>query len=251
MIHVATDGETFGHHKAFGERALAYLLEVKVPKRGFHLVNFGEFLVDHPPRYAVRLNEGEDGEGTSWSCAHGVKRWKEHCGCQAGGPPGWKQHWRKPLRKTLDWLRDELAVIYQMYGSHYLKNVWRARNDYIDLILDQSDEAKWHFFARHAKQVLSDQEVAFCLKLLEMQKYAMLMYTSCGWFFNDISGIETIQILQYAARAIELTREATETSLEEEFLYYLSKARSNVREFKDGRGVYEKLVKPASLAARR
>ena len=250
LIHLATDGETFGHHKAFGERALAYLLEVEALKRGFKIVNHGEYLANHSPRYAVRLNEGEDGEGTSWSCAHGVKRWKEHCGCRGGGPPEWKQHWRKPLRKSLDWLREELTRVYEIYGRHFLKDVWAARNDYVHLILDPSEEARWHFFSKHARRILNGEEVKACFKLLEMQKYAMLMFTSCGWFFTEISGIEAVQILRYAARAIQLTREATQTSFEYEFLYRLSKARSNVSEFKDGRGVYEKLVKPTSLAHR-
>ena len=250
IIHVATDGETFGHHKAFGERALAYLLEVEAPKRGFGIVNYGEYLEEHPPRYEVRLNEGEDGEGTSWSCPHGVKRWKEHCGCRGGGPPEWKQHWRKPLRKSLSWLRDELTRVYEVYARHFFRNVWAARNDYINLILDSSEGARWHFFSKHAKRVLSQEEVNTALRLLEVERYAMLMFTSCGWFFTEISGIETVQILRYAARAIQLTREATHTSFEDEFLYRLSKARSNVGEFKDGRGVYEKLVKPTFFVRR-
>ncbi|MBI4368221.1 MAG: DUF3536 domain-containing protein [Candidatus Omnitrophica bacterium] len=247
LIHVATDGETFGHHKAYGERALAYLLYVEAPKRGLRMVNYGEFLAENPPAFLVRLNEGEDGEGTSWSCSHGVKRWKTHCGCHGGGPEEWTQHWRKPLRESLDWLRDELVKIFEFYGNQVLKNPWEARDDYIQIMLSSSAETRWLFFERHAGKPLTDQEVLLSLKLLEIEKYAMLMYTSCGWFFTDISGIETVQILQYAARAIELAREITGKSLEEAFVKRLAEAKSNVRKLKDGRGVYEKLVKPFNV----
>ena len=247
LIHLATDGETFGHHKAFGERALAYLLNEAAPKRGYRIVNYGEFLESHPPRFEVSIQEGEDGDGTSWSCAHGVKRWKEHCGCHAGGPSEWTQRWRKPLRESLDWLRDELAKVFESYGGHLFKNVWEARNDYIKLILNHSSKTQWEFFEQHASKVLSDGEVILSLQLLEMERYAMLMYTSCGWFFNDISGIETVQILQYAARAIELVEQIAHQSFEKEFMERLAEAKSNVPEFKTGRGVYKKLVKPASV----
>lgn len=247
LIHIATDGETFGHHKAYGERALAYLLEVEASKRGFHLVNYGEFLAENHPAFAVRLRQGETGEGTSWSCVHGVKRWREHCGCRGGGPHDWTQRWRKPLRESLDWLRDELVTIFESYESRYFKDLWAARDDYIRMILDCSKEMRWDFFERHAIKQLTKEEVTFSLKLLEMQRYAMLMYTSCGWFFTEISGIETVQILQYAARAIELACDVTCKSLEEEFLKRLAKAKSNVSEFKTGRGVWEKLVNPRTM----
>ncbi|MBI3999105.1 MAG: DUF3536 domain-containing protein, partial [Candidatus Omnitrophica bacterium] len=140
LIHVATDGETFGHHKAFGERALAFLLNSEAPKRGYRIVNYGEFLQSHPPRFEVHINEGEDEDGTSWSCTHGLKRWKEHCGCHTGGPAEWNQRWRKPLRESLDWLRDELVEIYELQGAKVFKDVWAARNDYIKMILSPSDK---------------------------------------------------------------------------------------------------------------
>jgi alpha-amylase/alpha-mannosidase (GH57 family) len=252
LVHVAVDGETYGHHKPFADRALAYLMQVEAPKRGFHVVNYGEFLELCPPQHEVRLKEGEGGEGTSWSCAHGVKRWKEHCGCRGGGPAEWTQHWRKPLREALDWLRDELFIQFVTLGGDFFKHVWEARNDYIDVILDRSEKNIAAFFDRHAKRPLSREEIILCLKLLEIQRHAMLMYTSCGWFFTEISGIETVQILQYAARAIQLAQEAGTAAgsslhhhLEKEFLRRLAHAKSNVLHYKDGRGVYEKLAKPS------
>lgn len=245
LIHVATDGETYGHHKAYGDRVLAYLTYVEIPRHGYRLVNYGEFLEENPPRWEVRLIEGENNEGTSWSCAHGVNRWKDHCGCRGDGPANWTQHWRKPLRWALDWLRDELAQIYEKEAVKYLKDPWAARDDYIHVVLDRNEATIKDFFERQASRELYKEEITTCLKLLEMQRYLMLMYTSCGWFFTELSGIETVQILQYAGRAIQLGREVSGINYERDFLEHLALAKSNMEFFKDGQGVYEKLVRPA------
>ena len=249
LISVATDGETYGHHKAYGERALAYLLNLEAGKKGFRLVNYAEFLELCPPQSAVRLKEGENGEGTSWSCVHGVKRWKGNCGCRQAGPEEWTQEWRKPLRETFDWLRDSLAAIYEREGKVYLKDVWEARDDYARVLLDRSPENIGRYFERHASRALSREEITRCLKLLESQRHALLMYSSCGWFFSELSGIETVQVIQYAARAVHLNQEATGVPLEEEWIKRLAEAKSNIAAFKDGRGVYEKLVKPRIYSA--
>ncbi|MCB9799554.1 MAG: DUF3536 domain-containing protein [Candidatus Omnitrophica bacterium] len=242
LIHVATDGETYGHHKAYGERVLAYVMNVTAPKHNYRIVNYGEYLAENPPQFAVKIQTGEDGMGTSWSCAHGVKRWKEHCGCRGDGPAEWTQHWRKPLKESLDWLSGELALLYEGRAREYLKDVWEARNDYIQVILDRSDESVNRFFQVHQKASLKEKERVECLKLLEMQRHSMLMHTSCGWFFTELSGIETVQILQYAARAIQLAFQVTHDSLEEAFMERLSEAKSNVREFGTGRQIYERFV---------
>lgn len=244
LIHVATDGETYGHHRPFGDRVLAYLVNIEAPKKNFRFINYGEFLELNPPQFAVRLKEGADKEGTSWSCPHGVKRWKEHCGCRGNGPTEWRQHWRKPLRGALDWLRDELAKIYEQRAGVYLKDVWAARNDYIRILLDRSEENAAAFFKDHAKRELAREERISCLKLLEIQRHAMLMYASCGWFFTELSGIETVQVIAYAARALQLAEELAGEPLEENFLARLSEAKSNIAEFKDGRVIYEKWIRP-------
>ncbi|MBN1688814.1 MAG: DUF3536 domain-containing protein [Candidatus Omnitrophica bacterium] len=244
LIHVATDGETYGHHKIFGDQVLAYLLNVACPERNYRIVNYGEFLAENTPNYEVELIEAEK-EGTSWSCAHGVKRWKEHCGCRGDGPGHWNQHWRKPLRDSLDWLRDQVTELFERETDSLFYDVGKARDHYIHIILERSESRLWNFFSQHARRPLEPPEVITCLKLLEMQRHAMLMYASCGWFFTELSGIETVQILQYAARAIQLAKETTGVSLEEEFLERMSHAKSNVEIFKDGRGVYEQLVKPS------
>jgi alpha-amylase/alpha-mannosidase (GH57 family) len=245
LVAAATDGETYGHHKPFGDRVFAYLAMVEAGRRGFRVVNFAEYLAAHPPAHEVRLKAGEGGEGTSWSCPHGVRRWKDHCGCRGGGPSHWAQHWRRPLREALDRLRDELGRIFETRGREFFQDPWDARDGYIRVVLDRSEESIARFMDRHSKKPLAREELTLALKLLEMQRQAMLMYTSCGWFFTDLSGIETVQILQYAARALELAEEISGLSLEEDFVRGLAHAKSNFAELRDGRGVWERFVRPS------
>lgn len=247
LIHVATDGETYGHHVKGGEKALAFMVTQAARNYGLELTNYASFLAYNPPTMKVELKEGPNGEGTAWSCSHGVGRWKENCGCRGGGPEEWTQEWRKPLREALDWLRDQLIPLYEKEGGQYLKDVWKARNDYIQVILDRSEESRTEFLRKHArKKDLSQEEQTQIFKLLEMQRHALLMYTSCGWFFTEISGIETVQILRYADRAIQLAEDFG-LRLEEEFLERLEEAPSNLEVFKTGRGVYEQLVYPGRV----
>jgi hypothetical protein len=195
-----------------------------------------------PPSYEVEILEN-----SSWSCSHGVERWRENCGCNTGLHPGWNQSWRAPLRAAIDWLREIIMPLFERELSMILKDPWLARDDYIDVILDRSEQNIERYFNAHATHSLSPDEKIKALKLLEMQRAAMLMYTSCGWFFDDISGIETIQILRYAARAIQLAEDVGGLELEPEFIRLLSKAKSNVQEFENGGNIYEKFVKPGQI----
>jgi alpha-amylase/alpha-mannosidase (GH57 family) len=247
LIHIATDGETYGHHKKFGDMALAYALKEGLPSRGFEVIDYGAFLKRFPPVYEVEIDEGPKGEGTSWSCSHGVGRWREDCGCSTGGRAGWNQKWRKPLREALDLLRDELSSVFEREGGKIFKDVWEARDGYIEVILDRSPERVKSFFERVGDKGLDEARRIKGLKLLEMQRHTLLMYTSCGWFFADLTGLETVQILQYAARAIELAEALTGQGIEEKFIRKLSEARSNLPEMGDGRQVYQRLVKPGSV----
>ncbi|MGQ9646635.1 MAG: DUF3536 domain-containing protein [Thermodesulfobacteriota bacterium] len=247
LIHIATDGETYGHHKKFGDMALAYALKQGFPSRGFEVINYGAFLRRFPPVYEVEIDEGPKAEGTSWSCVHGVGRWKEDCGCSTGGKEGWNQKWRAPLREALDFLRDELISVYEKEGEKIFKNVWEARNGYIGVILDRSPERIKNFFEAFGVKDLDEKARMRGLKLLEMQRQALLMYTSCGWFFADLSGLETVQILKYAARAIHLAEELTGRRVEEKFIQRLSEAKSNVPEMGNGGQIYTNLVKPLSV----
>lgn len=242
LVSVATDGETFGHHKRHAERTLAFFQRSLAPANNLQIVNFGQYLEMFPSKYEVNLKPGENGEGTSWSCPHGVKRWYKDCGCGGGGE--WNQKWRKPLRDTLNWLRDQLIIIYENLGKQFFPDVWKARNDYIALVLENTTENRINFFNDNGIKTPTETEIDAAIKLLEMQKNSMLMFTSCGWFFSEISGIETVKILEYAAKAMDLAKELTGISLEEEFINKLSEAKSNLTKFTDGKEVYMQLVKP-------
>ncbi len=240
LVHMATDGESYGHHHRFGDMALAYAFDYIQSKGLAYLINYGAYLEKHPPTHEVEILEK-----TSWSCAHGVERWRSNCGCHTGKHTDWNQAWRTPLREALDWLRDTLNPIYDEKARLFLKDPWDARNDYIQVILDRSPANVESFLRRHAAHDLNEMEKIAALKSLELQRHVMLMYTSCGWFFDELSGIETVQILQYAARALQLAREILDQDLEPSFLEHLAQAKSNVREYGDGRLIYERSVRPA------
>ena len=242
LVHIATDGETFGHHHRHGDMALAYALHTIESGERARLTNYGEFLERQPPTHEVRILEN-----TSWSCAHGVERWRSDCGCHSGAHAGWNQSWRAPLREALDWLRDRMAPRWEEKARALLVDPWSAREEYVRILLDRSSENRRRFLREHAACELSPLEETTAWKLLEIQRHAQLMYTSCGWFFDDIGGIEARQILQYAGRALQLAGELFGESLEEPFLERLQKAPSNSPEIGDGRRIYEESVRPVSL----
>jgi alpha-amylase/alpha-mannosidase (GH57 family) len=238
LVHMATDGESYGHHHRFGEMALAYALNRIEPQ----LTNYGEFLDRHPPQW-----QAEIAENTSWSCPHGMERWRASCGCQTGEHPDWSQSWRAPLRAAVDNLRDRLAVLYEEHSRGLLHNAWRARDDYIDVVLDRSADGRRRFFESHATRPLGQDEQIRVLHLLEMQRHAMLAYTSCGWFFDDLAGIETVQNMMYAARAAQLAQTLTGDGTEEALLSDLEHAVSNKPDHPNGRRVYDQMVRPAMV----
>jgi alpha-amylase/alpha-mannosidase (GH57 family) len=242
LVLIATDGESFGHHEKFGDMCLATLFAREAPQRGFSVTNLAAYLASHRPTWEVELLPQ-----SAWSCSHGVNRWRDDCGCSAGGGPGWTQGWRRPLREGLDRLRDALGEIFMEEGGPLLTDVWAARDDYIELLLDPDETAREAFFTRHARRPLGGEERVRVLRLLEMQHQAMLMYASCGWFFSDISGIETVQNLRYAARAIELAEPFAPLDLEAVLLGHLERAQSNVPARKDGRHIWERQVRPSRV----
>ena len=239
LMHIATDGETYGHHHRYGEMALAYALEYIESNNLARVTNYAEFLELFPPAHEVQILEN-----TSWSCAHGVERWRSNCGCNSGRA-GWNQEWRKPLRDALDWLRDRAAAIFEEIGGKLLKDPWDARNHYIDLMLDPGDETREDFGMRYFNGALTAFEQVEVWMLMEMQRHAMLMYTSCGWFFDEISGLETVQVIQYAGRVVQLAEILQPDSVESPFLEKLRLAKSNVPEQGDGEKIYLSTVKPS------
>lgn len=239
LVNVATDGETYGHHFKFGDLCLAHALEVEAKDAGFWITNYGEYLDTNPPQHWVEIDEGPLGEGSSWSCAHGVGRWIRDCGCHTGGGPGWTQGWRGPLRDAFDFLRDTEAKKFEELASDKLVDPWRARNEYVSVLLgtETSPEA---FLRRHSLRPLTSGDLELLLTLLEIQLNSLLMYTSCGWFFSDLSGIETIQVLRYAARIIELQNDLGFANPREKFLELLAAAKSNVTEMGNGADIFKK-----------
>lgn len=242
LLHIATDGETYGHHHRHGEMALTYALRFLEKNKLARITNYGDFLDRFPPAHLAEIQEM-----SSWSCSHGVERWRSHCGCHTGGRPEWSQAWRTPLRTALDSLRDRLAVPFEREAGRLLDDPWEARDDYVSVILDRSRESIEQFFARHARQPLREDQQIQALRLMELQRHALLMYTSCGWFFNDVSGIETVQILKYAGRALQLASICFDESFEEPFLRKLQSAVSNDPAEGDGRSVYLRKVKPVEV----
>ncbi|WP_419420111.1 DUF3536 domain-containing protein [Legionella sp. D16C41] len=238
LMHIATDGETYGHHHPHGDMGLAYALHYIEHNSDVEIVNYGYFLEIQPPEFEVEI-----WENSSWSCAHGIERWKSNCGCNNG--QGWHQEWRAPLRQALDWLRDALIPVFEEKVGKLVKDPWAARNDYIEVIHDRSKQDS--FLAKHAKKKLKQHEQETILKWMELQRHAMLMYTSCGWFFDELSGIETVQIIKYAARVLQLYKELTGKSYEEQFIEKLSHAPSNFSHFKNGAQLYNMFVKPLCI----
>jgi alpha-amylase/alpha-mannosidase (GH57 family) len=266
LLNIASDGETYGHHHRFGDMALAYALHHLESRNLARITIYGEYLSISPPTHQVEIIEN-----TSWSCPHGVERWRSDCGCCTPGsriqmtaphPPGpskipdtppadesceitSQQKWRAPLREAMDWLAQKLAVLYGEKMNSYVSDPWQARDDYIDIILDRSAGNIEAFFSNHAVRTLSKEDKVQALKLLEMQRNGMLMYTSCGWFFDDISGIESIQVMKYACRAMQLVQEVAGVDPEPEFIHILKKAPSNVPGYWNGAEIYRNFVQTA------
>jgi alpha-amylase/alpha-mannosidase (GH57 family) len=239
LSHVATDGESYGHHHKHGEMALSYAMHWIEEGKQANLTNYGEFLSKFPPKWEAVVEEN-----TSWSCAHGVERWRSNCGCN-GGKPGWNQEWRAPLRDALDYLRDATAPLAEELAHSLFKDLWVARDAYIQVVLDRSPGSTNNFFTTHSHHALTIAERATALELLELERHTQLMYTSCGWFFDEISGIETIQIIAYAGRVLQLAAKLfgeRGIALEEKFLGILAKAKSNVPELGDGAEIYRHYV---------
>jgi alpha-amylase/alpha-mannosidase (GH57 family) len=245
LSHVATDGESYGHHHKHGEMALSFAMHYIEDKGLARLTNYAEFLAKFPPTW-----EAEVAENTSWSCAHGVERWRSDCGCN-GGKPGWNQQWRKPLRESLDYLRDATAPLAEALAKPLLKDLWAARDEYISVVLSREGDsaaqeaAISRFFEDHSTRELTQAERTEMLELMELERHTQLMYTSCGWFFDEISGIETVQIIAYAGRVLQLAAELFGTAgkaLEAEYLRILAEAIPNVPDLKDGSDVYTRYV---------
>jgi alpha-amylase/alpha-mannosidase (GH57 family) len=243
LAHIATDGESYGHHHRYGEMALsAAIKHIDRQQPMVKLTNYGEFLELHPPTHEIQIHEN-----SSWSCVHGVERWRSNCGCHTGGGPGWHQKWRAPLRESLDWLRDELNLIFERKATKYFEDPWAVRDAFIEVILNRDEDNVIAFLEKHAIHHPTPEDRTEMLRLLEIQRNSILMFTSCGWFFNDVSGIETSQILKYACRAIYYARQVAGVDLEAIFIKKLEAAPSNIAKYKNAGKIYRKDVLPAQV----
>lgn len=227
LLVVATDGETYGHHHKFGEMALARLFERLIADSDISLPDIGSFIEQHPPENECRIKEN-----TSWSCIHGIERWRSDCGCHTGGEPGWNQHWRAPLRSALDKLRDRVDETYEKHISPF-GDPWELRNQSIEIyrsgriITKEERNQTERNFIKERFHSLDDGVERDILSLLNAERMRMFMYTSCGWFFNDISGVETKQIISYAIRAAELTQNISGKNLLADLISELRNVRGN------------------------
>ena len=245
LINIATDGESYGHHTKFGDMALAYTLKIRAKDEGFKITNYAEYLEKYRSDYVVDIKPV-----SSWSCFHGVDRWKDDCGCSTGGHPGWNQRWRKPLRNALDYIRDEIIGVQQKLLKKYFNNPAEAEENYINVILDRNELNVKKFQEQYLLPNLSDAQKVEAMELLEIQRQSMLMYTSCGWFFSEISGIETVQVMKYAARLLQLAKKFIDKDLETNFLNILQEAKSNFAEYGNGKEIYNRFVKPSVITSK-
>jgi alpha-amylase/alpha-mannosidase (GH57 family) len=242
IVHVATDGESYGHHHRFGDMALAYCLDKIESDEKTSLTVYGEFLEKHPPEYEVKIVEK-----SSWSCVHGVERWRSDCGCHTGQHPEWTQAWRAPLREAMDWLRDQAISLFEKELAGFVRDPWKARNEYIRVVLDRSERNVEAYFSRQQIRDLNRKDKIKVLKLLELQRNAMLMYTSCGWFFDEISGIEAVQVMKYAGCVLQLAREINGKDLEPGYIQRIAEAPSNDSALTNGAEIYKRFIRPAVL----
>lgn len=254
LLHIATDGESYGHHFAHGDMALAYTLQEIERQQIAEWTNYGEYLSKNPPTYEVEILER-----SAWSCAHGVERWRSNCGCHSGGHLDWNQQWRQPLRDGFDQLKNALDLLFETQGRKWFKDPWQARDHYITLIRKREEnrltrEEAESFFSQQQTRTLHLPERTQAMKLLEMQRNGLLMYTSCAWFFDDISGLEATQNLKYAGRAIQLAKAldpAEGEKGEDHLRERLKEAKSNLPEFGNGASIYQKLIKTSMIDAER
>lgn len=242
LIHIATDGESYGHHHYRGDMALASCIDYLQKEEDVLLVNYAQYLTLFPSQHETRIHEN-----SSWSCVHGVERWRSNCGCTDGGNPNFHQRWREPLRNALNWLKDQADRIFEQELIAYTPDPWHLRNRYIDVVLKRDEETIDAFLKGGCHVKLSQEQKIRVIRLLEMQRHALLMFTSCGWFFDEVSRIETKQILQYADRVIQIAEHETHIQCYDQFLKLLELAPSNIEQYETAAGLYQQEIRPQRL----
>jgi hypothetical protein len=240
----ASDGELWGHHKKFADLTLAFATHVEAARREIRVTNLAAHLAHHPATWEAELQPGADGEGTAWSCGHGVGRWRRDCGCNAGGGPGWNQAWRAPLRQALDVVRDAAAAFYEDAGGDLFWDPWGTRDAYGDVV-DEPLPARERLLVEHARGALAGGSTAAsarAIQLCELERATLLMYASCGWFFDDIAGLEASLILRIGGHALDILAELGGTPPTAMVLDVLAGARSNRKSEGTGADVFRRVA---------
>ncbi len=228
LVLCTSDGELWGHHKKFADLTLSFATRVEAARRGIETTNLGAYLERHPPVWEMQLAEGPDGQGTAWSCGHGLGRWQRDCGCNMGGPHAGNQKWRGPLRAGLDIIRDAAAALYEDAAGDLFEDPWRARDDY-GAVVDDPPDVRDRALEKHARRrwKASAEARLQARKLLELQRTTLLMYASCGWFFDDVAGLEGALVLRMGAHALHQMGELGARPPTAKVLAVLAEARSN------------------------
>jgi len=252
LVLAASDGELYGHHKKFADLTLAYATQVAAAAAGIEVTNLAAFVERHPPTWEARLQPGPNGEGTAWSCSHGVGRWRRHCGCAMDANRGWSQAWRGPLRDALDLLRDRAAHFFSEMGEPLFADPWQARDAY-GAVVDAPPEERLHHLQAMGRGPLKHNQAHAAqraLGLMEMQRSLLLMYASCGWYFDDIAGLESVIDLRRAAHAIDVWRDLGGRPPENEFLDVLANGKSNQAALGTGADVFRRACRARVTATR-
>lgn len=255
LVLAASDGELYGHHKKFADLTLAYAGHVAAADTEVEVTNLAAFLGKNPPTWEVKLVEGPNGEGSAWSCAHGLGRWRRHCGCQMHADPNSNQAWRGPLRDALDFLRDRAVRFFEDAGGDLFSDAWQARDVYGEVVDASPGERLERLRTLGLRPLKQGQSAAAkrALTLMEMQRSLLLMYASCSWFFDDIAGPEAMLAMRRAVHAMDSWRDLGRRAPESGFLDILAKAKSNDPNMGTGADVFRRAslsrVTPAGALA--
>jgi len=238
LLALATDGETYGHHFKFGEMALAFALsQAREGVAGVRLSNYATFLAENPPARRVRIHER-----SSWSCVHGVERWRADCGCNAEHKPGWNQRWRWPLRQGLDAVKARIDRHYLGLGASLFASPEEALVQYGRVLAGLDSEAA--FAAKHFRKRLAPEQRHTAWRLLSMQKWALSSFASCAWFFDDLGRIEPLNALTFCLRAMQIGMRTGLEDLEPLLLSHIGKASSNDPALGSGHDLWTHEVRP-------
>lgn len=236
MLTLATDGETYGHHFTFGEMALAYVLAQGYAGRdSVELTNFGAYLAANSPSAEVVLHEP-----SSWSCPHGIERWRRNCGCSTGEHPEWNQEWRTPLREALDFMKSRVDKHFYTAGAGIFNDAYAALLDFGTVLVEHNSADA--FAKQHIRKGVNERAA---WTLLVMQESALSAYASCGWFFDEISRIEPVNAMRFALRSMEMLADAGGPDIVDEVAAILGRALSNIPKEGNGKDIFERRARPS------